>query len=175
MFLLWIVFLWFAPLWEKMPYAIRTPTAATTNPEMAEAGVVHDATAEDINRSHIGVPPERDPGRFGSGGVKWSTRLSNMTRAFRDSFLLLLASVLINMAGYGVDRSVEAIVWTTFAVGAVWAFAQLFLPRASMVMDAIFSFILLAFGITLFALAFRKWATGNQQQQGGGAAERFAF
>ncbi|KAI9334644.1 hypothetical protein DFJ73DRAFT_852626 [Zopfochytrium polystomum] len=74
-----------------------------------------------------------------------------MTRAFRDSFLLLLATVSLgsrvpfcspqlksSCEGYNQhvwrfanfhSQSALAIIWTTFAVAAVWSLCQLLPPR----------------------------------------------
>ncbi|KAJ3291244.1 hypothetical protein HDU76_007314, partial [Blyttiomyces sp. JEL0837] len=131
LYIAWLVMLWLSPLWEKMPSTMTR----SVNPETRGADKESGPEQLETGPSEPVQPPSTDPGRFGSGGHTLATRLTNVTRGFRDAFLITLATVMISMAGYGVDHRAMAVMWTLFAVSFVWALSQALPHKLSVAMD----------------------------------------
>jgi len=87
----------------------------------------------------------------GTGG--WRNRLVDAGRAARDSYIILLGTVLINVAGHGVDSAVETLLWIVMGIQIVWFFMHLFFYNPFVDMILLLAFITLT--IINFALAFR--------------------
>ncbi|KAI9091709.1 hypothetical protein DFS34DRAFT_669765 [Phlyctochytrium arcticum] len=91
------------------------------------------------------------------GGV--SGKANRFARAARDSFLILLATTVANMAGHGVYTPVIVLTWVAALLLLIWILTQTFLPQLWWLEMVVFLPIT-AVQIANFALAFKNSPIG---------------
>ncbi|TPX50253.1 hypothetical protein SeMB42_g01389 [Synchytrium endobioticum] len=160
-FILFVVILLFAPLWERLSARrwgtdrAYTPSSAPPGfqPEMTEAGqpipLQHETGQEyaGMTPSSTHVTPESE---------SWPTRMADFAGAARDSTLILFTIVTATMAGYGYSGTPLVLTWIILGILLLWHLNQFMPWVVRWVFDTILMLIVAILAIIVFSFAFRN-------------------
>jgi len=147
--------------------AMRTDQAAdpngvnvsktTPNPTLAGTG---ERMASEVTLNTPAVDMEGRPLQHSENVFlahpPFQTRFLKVTRACRDAFLLLMATTLVKMAGYGYNSSSLVLQWVLFAFLWCWMLSQLLHPTISWIVDFAWMITLSALFLIMWGIAWKE-------------------
>ncbi|KAJ3322332.1 RAB3A interacting protein [Blyttiomyces sp. JEL0837] len=107
-----------------------------------------------------------------SGGRETNSaaeRMSYFTRACRDAFLIILATTLVNMAGFGINSGVVTLTWIVFGLLVAWIVA-IAAGLSFWWLELLLLLPIVVLQIINFALAFRNAPTYGTGSGAAGSA-----